>query len=79
METKGSNSNFYLFFLFLFFLKSHNCLAKKGTVISEFLTLLSTSLQLICDWTMYISESTSPVHSLSFRLASLRSELTFLK
>lgn len=42
------------------------------------LTLLSTSLQSIWDWTMYMSESTSPVHSLSFLLASLRSELTFL-
>lgn len=28
---------------------------------------------------MYISESTNPVHSLSFRRASLRSELTFLR
>lgn len=27
---------------------------------------------------MYMSESTNPVHSLSFLLASLRSELTFL-
>jgi len=27
---------------------------------------------------MYMSESTNPVHSLSFRRASLRSELTFL-
>lgn len=41
-------------------------------------TLLSTSLQSIWDWTMYMSESTNPVHSLSFLLASLRSELTFL-
>lgn len=42
-------------------------------------TLLSTSLQSIWDWTMYMRESTNPVHSLSFLLASLRSELTFLK
>lgn len=28
---------------------------------------------------MYMSESTNPVHSLSFLLASLRSELTFLR
>lgn len=42
------------------------------------LTLLSTSLRSIWDLTMYMSESTSPVHSLSFLLASLRSELTFL-
>lgn len=46
---------------------------------SSEVTLLSTSLQLICDWTMYMSESTSPEHSLSFLLASLRSELTFLR
>lgn len=46
---------------------------------SQKLTLLSTSLQLICDWTMYMSESTNPEHSLSFLLASLRSELTFLR
>lgn len=43
------------------------------------ITLLSTSLQSIWDWTMYMRESTSPVHSLSFLLASLRSELTFLQ
>ena len=42
-------------------------------------TLLSTSLRLICDWTMYMSESTNPEHSLSLRRASLRSELTFLR
>lgn len=41
-------------------------------------TLLSISLQLIWDWTMYMTESTNPVHSLIFLLASLRSELTFL-
>lgn len=57
---------------------------KKRTKYSETsteqwtVTLLSTSLRLICDWTTYISESTNPVHSLSFRRASLRSELTFL-
>lgn len=42
------------------------------------LALLSTSLQSIWDWTMYMRESTNPVHSLSFLRASLRSELTFL-
>lgn len=42
-------------------------------------TLLSTSFRSIWDWTMYMSASTNPVHSLSLRLASLRSELTFLR
>lgn len=50
----------------------------KLNVRAAALTLLSTSLQSIWDWTMYMSESTNPVHSLSFLLASLRSELTFL-
>lgn len=53
-----------MLYLFFFFLQN--------------VTLLSTSLQLIWEWTMYISESTKPEHSLNFLLASLLSELTFL-